>query len=326
MDYRDAWKMLEKGKKFLVTSHIYLDGDAVASELVVAKVLRSLGKEYVIVNEHAVPRFLRFLPKSAEIKTYSQGTNYEFDTAVVLDIGAWKRMGLVSEMIDLSRHKVLNIDHHCSNDGFGENTLVDSEASSTGEILFHLLKENGFEIDEEAAFLLYVALFTDTGRFTYDNTSPVTLRIAADLLDKGVDTQKVVNEVYRSMTDAQLALQARALSRLAMTGNKKIAWITLYWKDFEETGGEPDDTQEFAEFPRSVAGVVIGMYVREMEDGRVKVSMRSNGGVDLNKFAMRYGGGGHKSAAGITFSGMSVEAVTQFVVSELSKETERKTR
>jgi len=326
MDYKDVFKAFQGGKKFLITSHIYLDGDAIASELVVAKILRLMGKEPLIVNEHSVPRFLQFLPKSEDLKTYSEGIDYEFDTAVVLDIGAWKRMGLVSNIIDRNKHHIINIDHHRSNDRVGDCVLIEANASSTGEILYHLLKENSFEIDKETAFLLYAAILTDTGRFTYDNTTATTLRIAADLLDTGIDAQKIANEVYRSITDAQLELQSRALSRLGITDDRKIAWITLYWKDFEETGEGPDDTQEFAEFPRSIAGVVVGMYIRELADGRVKVSMRSNGGIDLNEFAMRYGGGGHKSAAGITFSKMDIQTVTKFVVQEISKELEGNTK
>jgi len=319
MDYKSIYEAFLRGESFLITSHIHLDGDAVASELVVAKLLRSLGKKTIILNEHEVPDFLRFLPGADGIEVYQEGRKYRFDTAVVLDIGGWKRMGLIATLIT-EDHTILNIDHHLSNDGFGDVALIDRSASSTGEILYHFFKANSLTIDEETAFLLYTAIFTDTGRFTYDNTTSETLRIAADLLDTGIDAQKIANEVYRSLTSTQLALQTRALSRLAFSRDGRIAYITLYWHDFEELKGKPDDTQEFAELPRSVAGVVVGLYIREMSDGRVKVSMRSNGGINLNEFAVRYGGGGHKSAAGITFEGMTVEEVTDFVLKELSKE------
>lgn len=322
MDYHSVWSAFENGRSFLITSHIHLDGDAVASELVVAKVLCSLNKKSLIVNEHSVPHFLRFLPGTSRIRRYGRDLKHDFDTAIVLDIGTWRRIGKVENLIG-EGHTVLNIDHHRSNDGFGDIRLIDKTASSTGEILYRLLKANKFCIDEETAFLLYTAIFTDTGRFTYDNTTAETLRIAADLLDVGIDAQKIANEVYRSLTPTQLALLSRASSRLTLSNGGKIAYITLYWRDFEELNGTPDDTQEFAEIPRSVAGVVVGLYIREMEDGRVKVSMRSNGDVDLNAFAMRYGGGGHKSAAGVTFTGMSVEKVTRFIVAELSKELQR---
>ena len=308
--------VLEGGKRFLITTHVHPDADAIASELLMRKLLKErLGKDVVVINDAEVPGYLRFLSGTEEVRRWGEVSG-EYDVAVVLDVGRVERMGRVREAVERTKC-VVNVDHHRSNGRFGDVVIVDTDASSTGEILYHFMKDAGFEIDRLDATYVLVAVLTDTGRFSYDNTKPQTLRVAAELLEYGVNLRDVMNGLYRSCSKEQIALQARALASIRTNRDGTVAWIVLRWRDFEETGAHPDDTQEFPEIPRSLSGVKIGLFIRELRDGRVKVSLRSNCGMDLNRFATAYGGGGHKAAAGITFSGMSLEEAERFVVGEI---------
>ena len=310
--------VLERGKRFLITTHVHPDADAIASELLVRKLLKKrLGKDVVVINDAEVPGYLKFLPGIEDVRRWGE-VSRKFDVAVVLDVGRVERMGRVREAVEKAEC-VVNVDHHRSNGGFGDVVIIDTDASSTGELLYRFMKDVGFEIDRLDATYVLVAVLTDTGRFSYDNTKPQTLRIAAELLEYGVNLRDVMNGLYRSCSREQMALQARALASLKTNRDGTVAWVVLRWRDFEETGAHPDDTQEFPEIPRSLRGVKIGFYVRELQDGRVKVSLRSNCGLDLNRFAVAYGGGGHKAAAGITFSGMSLEETERFVVGEIEE-------
>ena len=312
-------KFLSDGESFILTSHIHLDGDSVASELVLAEVLRRWGKRVVVVNQDPVPHFLMWLPGAETVGVMNRGSWPDgFDVAVALDVGKKERMGEVEKLVRRAK-RLANIDHHRSNDGFGDIAVVDETASSTGEIIFRFMKAVGEPISADVASLLFTAIMTDTGRFSYDNTSPETLRAAAELIEKGAVVQDVVNGVYHNVSRGQMELHSRALRSLRSSADGRVAWVVLRQSDFNEVGAHPDETQDFPEIPRALAGVRVGLYVREIEDGRVKVSMRSNCGVDLNAFARRFGGGGHRSAAGITFAGMEIERVIETVAKALAE-------
>ncbi len=312
----------ERGR-FLITSHVSLDGDAVCSELALARVLEKLGKQSWIVNEGVIPHTLNFLPDIEKVRRWPDMPGEEWDAVFILDLGKWSRMGKLQEAISADRDFVIDIDHHRSNTGCGRISLIDPDISSTGELLYEFFKYAGMEIDSETALMLYVAIATDTGRFSFDNTTARTHRNAAELIEYGVDAQLVCNMVYRRQTMQQLLLFRRALDSLSTNGDGTISWIMLKRRDFEETGTSALLTQEFVETPRSINGVRIGIFFREMEEpGKVKVSMRSNGSLDLNRFAMAYGGGGHAAAAGITLKSTIGDAVSLIVPAlevELSK-------
>lgn len=322
--HKKLYQVLQEGQKFVITTHIHPDADAIVSELMMHRFLTErLGKrDVVVVNDAALPRFLRFIPGVEVVKRWGEEGVEGFDTVVVVDVGRVERMGGVGELVRRVKY-VVNIDHHRSNKGFGNVSLVNTDASSTGEIIYRFMEDVGFAPDTLDAFYALVSVLSDTGRFTYDNTTPETLRFAADLLEKGVILREIVNGLYRSCSKEQMALQARALASLKTNADGTVAWITLKWRDFEETGADPDETQEFPEIARSLEGVKVGLYVRELKDGRVKVSMRSNCGIDLNRFAVEHGGGGHKAAAGITFSGMSLEETINFVVKKMEARLRR---
>jgi phosphoesterase RecJ-like protein len=324
--WKEADQILEAIKsrdRFFITSHISLDGDAVCSELALARVLEKLGKKAWIVNEGEIPHIYDFLPDIERILRWPTMPAEKWDAVFVLDLGKWSRMGKVQEAISADGDFVIDIDHHLSTTGCGNISLIDPAMSSTGELLYEFFKYANLPVDRDMALLLYVAIITDTGRFSYDNTTVRTHRNIAELMELGVEPQYISNRVFRRNTPAQLQLFGRALGSLKVSDGGEIAWIVLRRRDFEETGTTALVTQDLVETPRSVDGVKIGIFFREMaESGKVKVSMRSNVDIDLNKFSSRYGGGGHAAAAGITFKG-TIEGAIATIVPSLESELAR---
>lgn len=312
-------QLLRSKTSFLITSHIGIDGDGLASELALARVLKNMGKKVQILNDSGTPHAYEFLPDVEKIERYPQVSPREREVTMILDAGKFDRIGSLKEEVSLGRDTVINIDHHRSNKGFGTVSLIDPLISSVGEILFEFFKWARVEIDKTTALLLYVAILTDTGRFTYDNTTARTHRNIGELLEYGIRPEIIANEIYRRFTRGQVELLRRALSALSYTEDGRIAHITLLWKDFDETGASALETQEFVEIARSIDGVRVGIYFRETrEKGTVKVSMRSNGGIDLNSFARRFGGGGHRSASGITLQ-TTIDDAKRRIIASLSK-------
>jgi len=305
---------IKEHDSFLITSHISIDGDAISSELALSKVLEKLGKKSWIVNESRVPHILDFLPGLDRMKQWPEMPSEKWDAVFILDLGKWTRMGRVQEAISKDSEFIIDIDHHRSTTGCGTVSLIDSTMSSTGELLYEFFRYAGFQIDADIALLLYVAVVTDTGRFSFDNTTVRTHRNVAELMECGVDTQYVTNMIYRRQKLAQFRLFERALSSLSVNRSGEIAWIVLRKKDFEETGTSALMTQEFIETPRSIEGIKLGIFFREMDEpGKVKVSMRSNIGFDLNNFSAPYGGGGHAAAAGISLKASIEEAIDTII-------------
>jgi phosphoesterase RecJ-like protein len=316
---KKALQLLRSKTSFLITSHIGIDGDGLASELALARVLKRMGKRVQILNDSGTPHVYEFLPGVKKIERYPQVSPRGHEVTVILDAGKFERVGSLKEEISLSRDTVINIDHHRSNKGFGTVSLIDPLISSVGESLFEFFKWAKLKIDKTTALLLYVAILTDTGRFTYDNTTARTHRNIGELLEYRIRPEVVANEIYRRLTRGQVELLRRALGTLSYTEDGKVAHITLLRKDFDQTAMSALETQEFVEIPRSIDGVRVGIYFRETrETGTVKVSMRSNGGIDLNSFARRFGGGGHKSASGITLH-TTIDDAKRKILASLSK-------
>ena len=316
---KEALTLLCEKSSFLITSHIGIDGDGLASELALARALKKMGKKVQILNDSGTPHAYQFLPDAQKIERFPQVSPAPHEVTVILDAGKFERIGSLKDVVSLRRDTVINIDHHRSNRGFGTVSLIDPLISSVGELLFEFFKWAKMEIDKTTALLLYVAILTDTGRFTYDNTSARTHKNIGELLQYGIRPELVANEIYRRVTRGQVELLRRALATLTYTEDGKIAHITLLRKDFDQTGMSGLETQEFVEIARSIDGVRVGIYFRETrEKGTVKVSMRSNGGIDLNSFARRFGGGGHRSASGITLQ-TTIDDAKRRIIASLSK-------
>jgi len=312
---------LEKSRRPLLTSHIRLDGDAIGSELGLAHILKARGAEPRIVNDGPVPEVYRFLPGAEEVGARPDAIGSGCDLAVCLDMALRKRAGSVIERLprDLP---VVSIDHHPFIERVGEPEWRDDAMSSTGEMIHQLAAAAGWKVFPEAATCLYAAILTDTGRFCFPNTTPSALRAAASLMESGADTVRIAEHVYEHEPTNVMALRAETMQRLSLHAEGRIAAMTITREMLDRHKVKPVDLHAFSDIPRSIAGVDVGVLLREMNK-KVKVSLRSHHGVDVTPIARQFGGGGHAQAAGCEIPG-TLEAAQEAVLKAIQEHLNEK--
>ena len=317
-------KALKGFNRFLITSHINPEGDSLGSQLAMANLLESLGKECVIYNNDRVPAHYLFLPGSRLIRQALGGKKKKFDAAIVLDCPNLRRTGRVMSAVKKCRF-IFNIDHHVSNERFGDLNWIETGASSVGEMIFTLHKKMNCEITKETALYIYIAILTDTGSFNYSNTSRATHEIVSELLAHGIAPYDVSKSIYESKAIGDIRLLGRVLSGLKVSAGGKLAYIVVRKKLFKNTGTTPLACENFVNFARSVKGVEVAVFFREdmKKKGYVHVSMRSGKKIDVNRIASFFGGGGHRSASGCTVRG-NFENVKKKVLSRIKSELKRR--
>ncbi len=339
-------KLIKRSSRPLLTAHIRLDGDALGSELALYYALKDMGKDPVIINDSYIPRVYKFLVRDANIRVIagkstggsgteghsggSEGSESSslgggFDLVISVDTPSKDRLGGVGQLFADST-PLINIDHHVCNSNFGVVNWVDTGKCSTGEMVYELLESAGWKITPRIAEALYVAIVTDTGRFTNRNTTSETLRIAAHLIECGADPSEIGQHLYKANTYGQLYLAAKATETMKFFANKRIASIWLTREMMKEAHTPSIDTQDFPDIPASIEGVSVGVLLRELgEPNKVKVSLRSRDSVDVNRIAQKFGGGGHERAAGCELQG-TIEEVQDIVVKEIEKALEGETK
>ena len=290
-----------KNQTFFLTGHEQPDGDTVGSELAMAGFLKSLGKRVTIANIGPVPKMFSFLPGAKTIRSAPRIPG-RFDVAVIFECSGPERMG---HIIDLKKQAgtVINVDHHIHHGLFGDINLIDAGASSNSEQLCQVFEMAGHALPKAEATALYVGLVTDTGRFQQENTRPQSHRVAAHLMEAGVDVADVFRHIYATRSVPAIHLLARALASLRPAADGRVSVIRLTRKDFSETGAHKDDTEDVVNQGLLPASAQVSLFLREREEGGVKVSLRGKGRVDLCRLAVSFGGGGHKNAAGVTLDG-----------------------
>ncbi len=286
--------------KFLITSHVNPEGDAIGSEMALALALRKLGKSVYVVNQDPIPYFLEFLPGVESVIYEDPGI--DFDAGIILDCSTPGRTGRVSQVIARCP-RVICIDHHFTNGGYGELHYCDAEASSTGELIFKVLEKMKIDIDPDIATALWVAISTDTGSFRYSNVTGDSLSTAAELVESGADPGWISEQLYEMEPRGRITLLSRALSTLEVVDGGRIASITIYQKDLDDVGGRNDFLDGFINYPRSIRGVSVAVSFREEGNGTYKVSLRAKGDADVAAVASSFGGGGHIKAAGFSMRG-----------------------
>ncbi len=302
--------LLEKNN-ILITSHARPDGDSVASQLALALALRQLGKSVDILNADPCPPNYRSLP-GIELLRVGRRAEGRFDALVVLECNNLER----TEIENLEGYPTVNIDHHPVNDQFGLLNWVDASASAVGEMLFHLFGAMPLRLTPEIAANLYTAILTDTGSFQFSNTRAETFRVAAELVSAGADPGRIAQTVLMSQAESRLRLLARLLGTLELDDGRGVAWVTLDRKMLEETGAAENDTEGLANYPLSVDGVQVCAFFREVDPRSYRVSLRSKGDLDVSRLARRFGGGGHRNAAGLKLDGDYGE-IRDLIVREL---------
>ncbi|SMF16794.1 DHH family phosphoesterase [Paenibacillus barengoltzii] len=302
-DLSQTKEFLTQNDHFLIVSHVQPDGDAVSSTLAVGWLLSCLGKKFVMVNEGPIPKRMHYLWHADEILDLSvTSLDRKFDHVICVDCADFKRVGKTNEWF-AEGARLLNIDHHPTNDLYGLVNLVVPNAAATAEILFDLINYMDLPLDQTIATVLYTGLLTDTGGFRYSNTSPKVMAAASKLLEYGVDGPALSELLLEQMTLPQLRLLTRALNGLQLTEDGKISWVSVTDEDLQATGAVHEDMEGIVNYPRNIQGVEVGLLFKVINEQAIKVSMRSAGKVDVAKVAQSFGGGGHVRAAGARIEG-----------------------
>lgn len=295
---------LKKSRRVLLASHTNPDGDAIGSLVALGVALQQMEKETVLYNETPIPAVYRFLPLVDEVVQRIEDPG-RFDTAVILDCGNLERIGEAAAQV-AKLPMILNIDHHVTNTGFGHHRLVDESACATAEILYRILQRMDVQMDRSIAAAIYTGILTDTGSFRFSNTNRAAFSICEQMVGLGVDPYRVAKHVYGTYSLGRIKLLNLALDSIELAPNGKLSMMVLTREMLAETGTRPEDSDGLINYARSIEEVKVAALIQEKENGDLNaghghcyhVSLRSDGSVDVARFAASFGGGGHASAAG----------------------------
>ena len=311
--WQDVARIIRDNNNFIVTTHIHPEGDAIGSEIALAAFLEDLGKNVTIVNSSPTPPNNRFMDPDGKIRVYPD----DFDPAVldaadvvmIVDVNNWGHIGPFAGVLRQDNTKRVCIDHHQgADDGFADVVVSDTTAAAAGVLIYELIRYMKGDITPRIADACYAAIITDTGTFRFSNTDGRVFTIAKELVALGVEPFEMHRRVY-SRTTGAVRLLAAVLATMGMTKDRRIAWIHATRDMFADTGSTYDDSDGLIDFVRAIDVVELALFFKETDDGRIKVSLRSNGRIDAYEIAKRHGGGGHRMAAGMTIDGPMDRAI-----------------
>ena len=308
-------RALRDHQRFAILSHVRPDGDALGSQIALTLSLQAMGKNVKTWNEDGMLEKYRFVPH-ADILVRPPAQPEDFDVAIALDTATQNRLGKAGEAVR-SATLWINIDHHPSNPKYGDLVYIDEHSPATGQILFELMKSEQLPMDRAIAENLFVAISTDTGSFQYPNTSARTFEIAAELVRAGVDVGNLSQQTYDNYPRRRIELLRVLLDNMRFDANGKIASFSLSRKLAAEVGAEPEDNEGLIDHLRAIQGVIVAVFFEELPEGKVRVSMRSKSeAADVCAICQKFGGGGHKLAAGARVRG-SLTEVQERVLKEI---------
>ncbi len=314
-DWQGLRHFIKSKKRLLITTHIHPDGDAIGSEIALAEYCRMCDCEVLIVNTDPTPEFFQFVDVRQEIVAFNPAIHEEairtVDGCLVVDISDWGRLKEVGKLLQRYDIPVACVDHHIPTDVMGPVQINLEYASSAGEVLYRFFKACHVKLNLVMVNALYLCVLTDTGSFRYSNTTPFSLRMAADLRHQGADFKQVYEQVYESESRARTILKGQMLSNLQFLCDGRLVYFVLSQAQLQTTGAELWETEGFSELPRLIKGVEISIMFTETTDQHVRMSFRSKGRIPINGLAMKFGGGGHLYAAGATLPGPLSEVIPQ---------------
>ena len=285
-------------QRFVITSHARPDGDAIGSQLAMAFALRQLGKSASLVDQDPPPPQFQTFPGVRDIEV-SPTVHGQFDAAIVMECGDLSRTGVDG----FDKYFIVNIDHHPGNKMFGALNWFDERASACGEMVFDLIDALGVTLTPEIATHIYLAILTDTGGFHFSHITPRTFEICRRCTEAGAQPEAIARAVYDSSTMGRLRLMGAVLHQLEFEAGGRAAFANLSLSLLEETGATPDDSDGLINIPLSVKEIQAVVFFKEIAPGSYRISLRSKGDVDVNSVAGKFGGGGHKNAAGCSLAG-----------------------
>jgi len=304
------------GERFLVCSHSRPDGDAIGSMLAMGMLLRQMGRHVDLAAADRIPAVYRGLPGAGEIRT-AMRVHGPYDAVILLECDSVER----TRLRGLERMFHINIDHHASGKMFGELNWIDRDACSVGELVHRLVLAAGCTVTAEMATCLYVTLLTDTGGFCYGGIRASTFTLAGELTAAGADPVRIARDVYFANPFSKMLLLGRALSTLRRTSHDggALAWLWVTHEDMVATGSAEEDCEGVVNYALSTAGVEAAVFLRELPEGRIRLSLRGKGKVNVAAISERLGGGGHENAAGCTLDG-PMERATKEILAALCHE------
>jgi phosphoesterase RecJ-like protein len=302
MNDANILEAIKSAGSIAIASHIMPDGDSVGSMLALYNALKRMGKKVDVFAGDNIPAIYSFLPNFQSIARYNTNYQENYELFIVLDCGSLDRTGDCSA-IGGRAARVVNIDHHITNDFFGSLNLVDTGVSSTGELIYSIIENLGISITRQEAICLYTAILTDTGGFRHSNTSPHTHYLAGELIKYNIDFSMIYNSVYRNYKYKEIRILGKVMSSIELFSDGRIAYMQLLQEDLGGLDLESLNTSDFIDYGRDIDAVEAAVFVKEMNDQTFKLSLRSKKTVDVRKISEKYGGGGHIRAAGCTIHG-----------------------
>ncbi|MCQ9207859.1 MAG: bifunctional oligoribonuclease/PAP phosphatase NrnA [Omnitrophica bacterium] len=315
MSAKKVIKAIRSYSSFLISSHVGAEGDALGGELALASLLTRLGKSAYIVNSDRPPDNYAFLPGVKKIR--GNLSKDKFQAAFIIDCPDKQRIGNVLKLIDQAK-PIINIDHHMDNKKFGQVNWIDSKASSVGEMIYRLFHLTQTKLTRNDALNIYTAMLTDTGSFRHANTDSTTHLIAGELLQLGIEPAKIYSRIYENNSMQDAAIVAKIISRMSFAVKNKIAWVKINKGILKKMKSRHEILDKIFDFAKSIKTVKTVIVFCQVDEHRVKLSLRSKSPIDVQKIAKLFSGGGHKCASGCTIKG-SLKEAEQKVLKEIKK-------
>lgn len=308
---------LKESKKIGITCHISPDGDSLGSSLALMQGLLNMGKNAYIISKESLPETFDYLPYSNKINKELSYVLDDTDTVIVLDCGNIERINANIDIEERS-YTLINIDHHISNDNYGDLNYIDTKAAAVAEIVYELLNILNVPIDKNIASCLYTSIVTDTGSFRHSNTTRLTHKIAGDLIATGIDFSEIHRKIFENMSFERLKLHGKIIDNIHLELNKRLCIMELTKEMLREYDIEKSDTSDIVNIGTQIDTVEVAVLLKESDD-MTKVSLRSKHKVDVRKIAEMFNGGGHIKAAGFSTS-KSLEEIKTILINEIEKE------
>jgi phosphoesterase RecJ-like protein len=305
--YKRVWESIKEAESIVLVSHINPDGDTLGSALAMQAILKKMGKKSVVFSATKdLPLKFDFLPGFKKIKNTLPT---RFDLIVSFDCASFDRLGI--ERVDA---KIINIDHHKSNTKYGDINLIKDDFVSCSVVVYEIFEQNSVEIDKDVALCIYTALVEDSGFFSYERVDAKTFKLASKLCEKGVIPSFVSKMTKERVPLCRLRLTQELLSSMTLLKDATVARAFLTQESFKKSAAPRNESENLVNILRSLATVELGILFLEEEDGRIKVSLRSKDSIDVSKIALRFGGGGHKRAAGFETEVKDIEKLTKMIL------------
>jgi phosphoesterase RecJ-like protein len=329
MDFQKAVELIDKSSDVLITTHIKPDGDACGSIAAMYDTLTALGKKVKLILPSEIPEWYEFLftekvpilGENVTLEQLKQGQFAKPDLIVLIDVNSNNQLSKLSEYLKQNNKPVLVIDHHITADGLGDVELIDTTAAATALIVFDLLKYADRQITEKIARALFVAVATDTGWFQFSNTNSRVHRSCAELIDAGANPTQVYHDLYQNFSHQRFKLMTAMFNTLELHFDGRLAIQHLSQADFKQAGATFKDTENLIDECRRISSVEVAALFVELANDQVKVSLRSRDAINVREIAAKFGGGGHKTAAGAHLPG-PIEKAKELILAEMAERFE----